>query len=71
MSLTIIFITLIICTAIILFYIYYKTTDLFDKSEIETTALGNGIGVALENMEKKIDERINKLEKLLDKKTAE
>ena len=71
MSLTIILITLIICTAIILFYIYYKTTDLFDKSEIETTALGNGIGVALENMEKKIDERINKLEKLLDKKTAE
>ena len=71
MSLTIIFITLIICTAIILFYIYHKTTDLFDKSEIETTALGNGIGVALENMEKKIDERINKLEQLLDKKTAE
>ena len=63
MSLTIIFITLIICTAIILFYIYHKTTDLFDKSEIESNALGNGVDAALVEMEKRLSQKIYNLEK--------
>ena len=63
MNLTIVFITLIICTAIILFYIYAKTSYLYEKSEIESNALGNGVDAALAEMEKRLSERINNLEK--------
>ena len=54
MSLTIVFITLIICTAIIVISIFAKSSDQHDKSEIETTALKFvGVGDALTLVELK------------------
>ena len=71
MSLTIIFITVIVSTLIILFYIYSQTTNLFEKSEIESNALGDGVDAALTAMEKRISEKLNNLTETVEKRIDE
>ena len=57
MSLTIIFITLIVCTVVIVLTILVKSSDQKDKSEIESTALGQGVGEALESIEQRLNDK--------------
>ena len=71
MSLTIIFITLIICTAVIVISIFAKSSDQHDKSEIETTALGVGVGDALTLVERRLDEKIDKLEETVERRATQ
>lgn len=71
MSLTIIFITLILSTLIILFYIYSQSTNLFEKSEIESNALGNGVDAALAETEKRLSEKLIYLTETLEKRIDE
>jgi hypothetical protein len=71
MSLTIIFITVIVSTLIILFYIYSQTTNLFEKSEIESNALGDGVDAALTAMEKRLSEKLNNLTETVEKRIDE
>jgi uncharacterized membrane protein len=71
MSLTIIFITVIVSTLIILFYIYSQTTKLFEKSEIESNALGDGVDAALTAMEKRLSEKLNNLTETVEKRIDE
>jgi len=71
MSLTIIFITLVVSTLIILFYIYSQSTNLFEKSEIESNALGDGVDAALTAMEKRLSEKLIYLTETFEKRIDE
>ena len=71
MSLTIIFTTLIICTAIIVISIFVKSSSQHDKSEIETTALSIGIGDALTAVERRLEEKIDKLEETVERRATQ
>ena len=71
MSLTIIFITLIVCTVVIVLTILVKSSDQHDKSEIDTSALGYGVGEALESIEQRLNDKIDKLEERVETRATQ
>jgi hypothetical protein len=56
---------------VIVLTILVKSSDQKDKSEIESTALGQGVGEALESIEQRLNDRIDKLEERVETRATQ